>query len=167
LETGEGRVIVERSAIAKYLIEKYDTAGKFKGNDSIRDEELTSFAGASIGPVMMLEMIFDLVVDQSPFFVRWLFAGAQSGIRKVYTGPELDSMFKYLDSQLGEQDYFMGESPGRADFMVSWPVDFCVQKKYVDLSKYTTLSTWYERCHARAAWKESLNRGNGYKLGGF
>ena len=52
LTTVDGRVITESSAIAQYLIGKYDTAGKFKGddhrNDWIRDEELCSLAGTSM-----------------------------------------------------------------------------------------------------------------------
>lgn len=58
LVAADGRVIAESSAVATYLIETYDTAGKFKGdgarNDHIRDEELSSLAGTSIGPMVSL-----------------------------------------------------------------------------------------------------------------
>src|SRR3954470_13950148 len=50
LVTADGRVIAESAAIAAYLIATYDTAKKFQGdggrNDWVRDESLTSFAGA-------------------------------------------------------------------------------------------------------------------------
>ena len=63
LVTADGRMIVESSAIASYLIDTYDTAGKFKGdskkNDKYRDEELSSLSGSSIGPNVLIWIIWD------------------------------------------------------------------------------------------------------------
>jgi len=168
LETGDGRVISESSAIAKYLIETYDTAGKFKGsgksNDAIRDEELSSLGGTSIGPMMFQEMFLDILTKQMPFFIRPLVSGLHGYVRKAFLGPELSALFNYLNDQLGEQEYFMGTSPGRADFLLSWNFDFCTQRGYVDVKKYPNLDRWYTRCHERPAWKASLSKGNGYNL---
>lgn len=169
--TKDGRVIIESHAIARYLIQTYDTGGKLQGdpatgNDEIRDEMLSSFASSSISLVMIIEMFFDTIARESPFFIRFLFNGLYSTIQKTYTTKELQSSFKYLDDELGTQDYFMGNDPGRADFMISWPVDFCTQRKYIDINKYPNLKRWHERVQARDAWKQGLNKGNGYNLSG-
>jgi glutathione S-transferase len=169
LVTADGRVIIESSAIALYLIKTYDTTGKFRGdpstgNDEIRDEMLSSFANASLAPIMIIEVLFDKLAEKSPFFIRFLFNGLHSIIRKTFTGNEFANMFQYLNDELRDQDYFMGKSPGRADFMISWPVDYCSQRGYADVTKYPKLSQWHDRVHARNAWRESLNKGNGYKL---
>ena len=178
--TAEGRVIVESSAIASYLIDTYDTEGRFKGgdgdggkktttgNDFIRDESLTSFAGASIGPVMILQLFLDLLTKQMPFFLRPLVALGTGALKRAITGPELRNMFGVLEEELGEQDYFMGgSSPGRADFMLEFPVEMSVQRGNLKLDYYPRIKRWRERYQARRAWKRALDKGNGYDMSIF
>ncbi|KIY00688.1 uncharacterized protein Z520_03353 [Fonsecaea multimorphosa CBS 102226] len=168
LETGDGRVIVESPVIARYLIDTYDKTGKFKGdgqkNDWIRDDELCSLAGASIGPPMILEVIMTVAVKLTPFFVRPLISLVHKQLRGGYSGPELDAFFKYMDDQLGDQDYFMGTTPGRADFILSFPVDMCTAAGFIDIKKYPKVEKWHARCRERPAWKRALEKGNGYNL---
>ncbi|EXJ90343.1 hypothetical protein A1O1_03442 [Capronia coronata CBS 617.96] len=168
LETADGRVVVESLVIARYLIETYDKSGKFRGdsaaNDWIRDDELCNLASATISAPMTLELVFNLLVQSSPFFIRPLVSVIHKQVYKAFTGPELDLYFQYLNDQLGDQDYFMGTSPGRADFIISWPVDMCVQNQFVDLEKYPKLAVWSRRCQDRPAWKRSMEKGNGYSL---
>lgn len=166
LETGDGRVIVETLVIAKYLIDTYDTTGKFKGdgqrNDALRDDQLSNLAAASIGPVMNLELIMRLMTNASPFFVRPLISLLTGQLLKMYTGPELKLYSRYLNDQLGDQDYFLGANPGRVDFIMKWPMDMCIQNKFIDIKAYPNLEKWYDRVNERPAWKRSLEKGNGY-----
>lgn len=168
LETGDGRVLVESLVIARYLIETYDKEGKFKGdggkNDWIRDEELCNCAAASIGPVMIMEVLMTAAAQATPFFVRPLVSVVHSALRKGFSLAELDMFFGYLDKQLGEQDYFMGSSPARPDFIISFPVDACIALGVLDIKKFPKLDQWYARCHARPAWKRGLEKGNGYDM---
>lgn len=169
----DGRVIVESSTCAKYLIDTYDVTDSFKGQgagmDALRDDFLTSFANASIAIPAMLDLFLELLVVQSPFFIRPLFRATHNQVRKMFTGPELDKMFRLLNTELEGRDWFMGEKLGRADFMLSWEVDFCTQRHQIDLSKpeYARVKAWHERCQAREAWKNAIEKGNGYKLGDF
>ncbi|EXJ80785.1 hypothetical protein A1O3_07069 [Capronia epimyces CBS 606.96] len=168
LETGDGRVIVESVVIARYLIETYDKSGKFQGdgaaNDWIRDDELSNLASATISAPMSLELIFSLLTQSSPFFIRPLVSIIHKQLHKAFTGPELDMDLRYLSDQLGDQDYFMGSSPGRADFIMSWPLDLCTQNGFINLQEYPKLEAWFRRCHERPAWKRSIEKGNGYSL---
>ncbi len=169
LETGNGRVIAESTVIAKYLIDTYDKTGKFKGdghkNDWIRDEELCSLAASSLGPVMMLDLILLFASRMTPIFVRWLMGLVHSQIRSQFSGPELHLYFQYLDDQLEGQDYFMGATPGRADFIISFPVDQCTAAEMISIKKYPRLEKWHARCKERAGWKSGIEKGNGYNLG--
>lgn len=168
LETEDGRLIVESLAIARYLIDTYDKAGKFKGdgkgNDWIRDEELCNIAAASLGPLMNIELIFSVLLTALPFFIKPLFNVAHKQLQKAYTTPEFKLYFQYLNDQLGEQDYFLGTHPGRADFILKWPMDNCVQRGIVSLKDYPVLERWYTRVEQRPGWKKSLERGNGYSF---
>ena len=171
LLTPEGRVIIERAAIAKYLIEKYDTAGKFKlnsddrENDVIREEELISFGGASLAPILMIQMVFKFVRDGSPFFVRPFVGSIGAMVNKAFLSKEADAMMKYLDNGMEGKTYFLNtQNPTRVDFLMLWYMDLGMIAESSDLSTYPNIKSWYDRCKARDAWKRSLEKGNGYEI---
>jgi len=171
LITPEGRVLIERSAIAKYLIEKYDTAGKFKlnpdnpENDVIREEELISFGGNSLSPILMIQMVFKFVRDGSPFFVRPIIGSISAMVNKAFLSNEADSMMRYLDDSLKGKNYFLStDNPTRVDFLMLWYVDLTIMAESSDLNTYSNVKSWYDRCKGREAWKRSLQKGNGYDI---
>ena len=114
---------------------------------------------------MLFAFLFEMIISRAPFFIRPLFTATLKMLRKAQIDPDLARLFKYLDDQLDGQDYFMGKEPGRADFIVSWDVDLCVARGYVDLKKnFPHVEAWYQRCKARDGWKRSIEKGNGYDL---
>ena len=128
-----------------YLLRTYDHPKRFQGaglpghNTFIRDEVITSFASASFQPFLLLKdfIAFGAVSDRT-------------GGRLV--GPRIKQALAYLEAELGEQDYFMGSNPGRADFMLSWPIDMVVQRGWAELGP--KLKGWRERVLARDGWKD-------------
>lgn len=153
------------------MIDKYDTEGSFKvnpndpENDAIKEEEWMSFSGSSLQPILALKLIFTLMRDNSPFFVRPLMSGLGSVADKAFIAAELDAMYRYLEDNLAGKEYFMKtKNPTRVDFAMIWQMDFgVIAGRPVD-AKYPNLKAWYERCKARDAWKRSIEKGNGYKL---
>lgn len=164
-------MIIERTAISKYLIDKYDTAGKFKinsedpENDVIREEELLSFGGNSFASVSMVQMIFKFLQQGSPFFVRPFIGGLSATLNRAFLGKEIDSMMDWLEKGMEGKTYFMKtEGPTRVDFMYRWYIDFALFASLSDLNKYPNIKSWHERCSNRDAWKRSLEKGNGYDM---
>ncbi|KAI9727409.1 MAG: hypothetical protein M1834_008415 [Cirrosporium novae-zelandiae] len=171
LVTSQGRVITESSAIASYLIDTYDTSKRFRGddnggkNDWIQDEILTSFAGSSLGPMTTIQIFCDIIVQHTLFFLRPVMRLMVSGLWRAFVGPEMKKMLTFLNDELEGQEYFMGKQPGRADFMLSWPLDMIAQRKWLgDLQDWPRVKEWRERCLAREGWKEGMRRGNSYDL---
>ncbi|PQE16423.1 glutathione S-transferase protein [Rutstroemia sp. NJR-2017a BVV2] len=164
LVTPENRAIAETSAIMSHLIQTYDTAGRFGTRDPIRDEMLSSFAGATMGTIGMIELVFEIVAQKSPWPLSTLLGAVKGQIHSSFTGPEYAVQFEFLERELGEREWFNGESLGRSDVMLSWPMDFLSAKGYVDLSKYPKIVQWRKRVQARDAWKRALEKGNGYEL---
>lgn len=171
LITSSGRVIVERSAIALYLIDKFDSTGKFKfttiepPNDKIREEELLSFTGTNLNAIMTVQLILDQLRLKSPFFIRPITGGIGTMLNSAFLNKEMQSMLKYLDDQLTGREYFMGTSePTRADFCIQWYVDLGTQLGKIDMGKYSNLKAWLTRCKNRPAWKSALEKGNGYDM---
>ena len=170
LVTASGRVIVESGAIASYLIQTYDTAKKFQPAaapedpdlDWIRDEILTNFAGASFGPINVLQMFLEILTSQTPWLFRPLTRKLTGAIASQATTKEFQKYLTFLERELGERDYFMGKEPGRADFMLSYPMDMIAERNWVDMKTFPKLKAWRERCQSRPAWQQGLNKGNGY-----
>ncbi|KAI0103957.1 glutathione S-transferase [Nemania sp. FL0031] len=172
LITASGRVITERSAITAYLIETYDSAGKFKvsgideDHDTIREQELVGFAEASFALTVTTAAMFYYMKVLSPFFIRPLIAVVSFMIHQGYLSKELDEQLKYMDGLFKGQDYFMSnENPTRVDVMMLFLVQTADQSKVVDISRYPNVKAWHDRCVARPAWQRALEKGNGYSLG--
>ncbi|KAF7517907.1 hypothetical protein G7054_g13657 [Neopestalotiopsis clavispora] len=176
LITPSGRVIVERSAIALYLIETYDTAGKFKiasppanpDDDAVKEDSMISFANSTLSGNLMLRFIFKALVANTPFFVRPLVSGMSALLNKAFLAAEVDANMSYLDSLLEGRDYVMGgKTPTRADFVLEWYIDWGAQSNLYEAGKYKNIASWLERCTSRPAWKSGLEKGNGYNLTDF
>ncbi|KAI0439425.1 glutathione S-transferase [Xylaria telfairii] len=172
LITASGRVVIERSAITAYLIETYDSAGKFKvsgsdeDHDALREQELVSFASASFNVVAMTAMMFYYLKVMSPFFIRPLIAAVSAMIHIGFVDKEFDAQFKYMDGLLKGQEYFMSNgNPTRVDFVMLFFVQTVYHSKVVDIAPYPNVKAWHDRCVARPAWKRAIEKGNGYELG--
>ncbi|KAI1149338.1 glutathione S-transferase [Nemania diffusa] len=171
LITASGRVIIERSAIAAYLIATYDSAGRFKvsgrneQHDAVREQELVGFAEASFNVTAMTAMMLYYLKALSPFFIRPLVAAVSAMIHLGYVDKEFDAQLKYMDGLLEGQEYFMSDgNPTRVDFVMLFFVQSVYQSKVVDIAPYPNVKAWHDRCVARPAWQRAMEKGNGYSL---
>lgn len=168
LVTADGRPIIESSAISTYLLKTYDTEGRFASEDWIRDEELTSFAGASLGMVNTLQLTLEIVAMRTPWPFVYIMRAAQKGFNKAFTGAEFKKSLEYLESELGDREWFNGEHLGRSDVMLQWPIDLIATRGWLDYAKdYPKLDAWRKRILNSPAWKRGLKKGNGYDLTTF
>lgn len=170
LVTAEGRVIAERTAIAKYLIDTFDTTEKFKPDpndkvhDAIWEEELLSFGGNSLAVTLMIKMILKFLSAGVPFFIKPATWAVGTMVNKGFLDKELDTQLKYLDAQLVGKEYLMNTAgPTRADFCMLWYAELGLTAQ-VNYSAYPNIKAWQTRCKARDAWKRSLEKGNGYDI---
>lgn len=165
LVTAEGRTIIESSAIIAYLIKTYDADGWFASEDWLKDEQLTSFAGASLGMMTVLEITLEIVVKRTPWPVSYIMRAAQRGFQNAFTAAEFKKNLEYLESELGDGEWFNGKHLSRSDFMLFWPVDLIATRDWIDYAKdYPRLDAWRKRALDREAWKRALEKGNGYDL---
>ena len=164
LVTPDGRTITETSAIVLYLLTDLDPTGRFAASDEIRDETLTSFAGASLGPVLALELIFDLAAKHTPWPASYLMRLIRKSIQNNFTMKELTADLSFLEKELGDREWFNGVELGRSDVMLSWPFDMIAQRGWVSFDEYPKIHAWRERIQQRPAWRRALEKGNGYDL---
>ena len=163
--TAEGRAIIERSAIVAYIIKTYDGTGAHAPEDWIKDEILNSFAGASLGPLTSIELLFDLAAKHTPWPLVYIARLFRKGIQKNFTTAEFKKSMTFLEDELGGNEWFNGKGFGRADIMFTFPIDYIYMRKWMDLEKdYPRIAAWRRRVWERPAWKRGLEKGNGYDL---
>jgi glutathione S-transferase len=126
----------------------------------------SSFANASLMPILTLRMFLDVLTSQTPWLLRPLPKAIRYGAVSAFVKPEMEKMFKYLDEELEGREFFLGGKLSRADVMMSWPMDFCVQRGYLDLEgedgkRYPRVKAWRERVLGREGWKEAMRKVGG------
>lgn len=132
----------------------------------MRDEEISSVAGTSIGGVGIVKILLDFIVSSTPSLARPLSKMMTNGINNAFAVPEFKKNLAWLESQL-TADFFMGDRLGKADFIIIFPIDMMFQRKWIDLTEFPKIKAWRERVLARPAWKRGLEKGNGYDLAAF
>ncbi|KAI1341083.1 glutathione S-transferase [Xylariaceae sp. FL0016] len=170
-----GRVIAERSAIAAYLINKYDQAGKFKiahmgadTDDAVREEELLAFGMSSFNVTAMTALLMHMLKTLSPFFVRPLVAAVAGMLSVGFLNKELAAQLKYMEGELAGRAFFMSEGdPTRVDVVMLFYVQMVAHTGIADMAPYPNVKGWMERCEARPAWKRALEKGNGERYAGI
>ncbi|KAI9047216.1 hypothetical protein LZ554_008670 [Drepanopeziza brunnea f. sp. 'monogermtubi'] len=163
--TAGGRTLVESLTITRYLLKTYDTGNKFAAEDWIREDTLASFSSSSLFPLATQEMLFDLAAKNTPWPFNYIMKRIKKAHDSFYSDAEFKKDMEFLQSELGEGEWFNGKDLGMADFVLSWPMDVIAVRGYVDLEKsYPTLYAWRTRLHQRPAWKSALEKGNEYDL---
>ena len=158
-------MISESSAIVAYLLRTYDTENRFASNDWVNDEILTSFAGATLAPIVAIELLFDIAEKHTPWPLRYIASAVRRGVQNTYTKAEFENTLSFLEKELGNQVWFNGEELGRCDVMLIWPLDTMAQRGWIDLEKrFPILAAWRNRILNRDAWKRGIEKGNGYDL---
>lgn len=129
------------------MIRTYDHEHKFQGagliGQDVRDEVLTSFSSSTLQPWNTVKLFVEL-------------GALTDNTQGHLIEPRVASDLEYLENELGDQDYFMGASPGRPDFMLSWPIDMIVQRGTGELGP--KLMAWRERVLAREGWKSAIEK---------
>lgn len=124
-----------------------------------------SFAGTSLGSVMIVELLVDIAAKQTPWPISYITKAIRRGLQNAFTAAEFKKAFIHLEKELGDNEWFNGKELGRSDIIMSWPFDNIAQRGWFDFKKeYPKIAAWRERIQNREAWKKGLEKGNGYDL---
>ena len=149
LEDGE-KVIPDSSAICTYLegiaptpalypSDPYDRA-RALWYEELADDGISPAAGAFFRENLLAPLMFKRETDK-----------AQVDKARDETLPPL---FDYLEGQLGDQDYLVGNAFSIADIAVaSQIVNLRHGKGDVDAGRWPKLAAWVERVHGRSSFK--------------
>lgn len=146
----DGRVIQESAAICEYVCERHgggDLVPARGTDDHVRYLEWMHFAeGSAMTPILI-----NLYV-------------ARLGEAAAPLKPRIDQQFAaqnaFLENELSEAGFFVGDAFTAADIMMSFPAEVAVmQGEATDKPKLTAFVAW---CHARPAWRRAREKGGAY-----
>ena len=149
LEDGE-KVIPDSSAICSYLeaiaptpalypSDPYDRA-RALWYEELADDGITPAAGVVFRENLLAPIMFKRETDHA--------------LVEQARNETLPPLFDYLEGQLGDRDYLVGNAFSIADIAVASPiVNLHHGKGEVDAGRWPRLAAWVERMHTRPSFK--------------
>ena len=146
-------VVAESGAIIEYIVRKYGNGRLLPAIDSPTYIKYLQWMHFSEGSAM-LPLLLALYVGK---------LGDAGAPLKPRITSEIDNHLRYLEAELGRNDYLLGGELTAADIQVSFVVEVADARNLLD--DYVNLSRYAERIHARPAYIRALERGGPYRLG--
>ncbi|GAB4574913.1 MAG: glutathione S-transferase [Rhodothalassiaceae bacterium] len=146
--------IAESGAIVEYLAEHYGDGAWLpmsRGHEAVRHREWLHFAEGSA----ILPFILGLYVGR---------LGAAGAPLEPRISSEIANFLSYMETGLGEKDWFGGAQPMAADIMLSFIGE--IARAGGRLGDYPRLDAWVKRFQARPAYRRALEKGGPYRFAG-
>ncbi|KAI9065640.1 thioredoxin-like protein [Trametes sanguinea] len=155
--------LAESGAIVEYIIQKYGN-GRAQPPDAGKIDNLyyTHYAEASLMPMLVNKLIFTIIPERSPFFLRPLLKGVFNTVSAKMLNPRLKAHAEMIESHLSKTDGFFagGEQPTSADYMMIFCLETWVTRDGGVLGPKT--KAYIEKIHSRPAYQRGLEKGGEY-----
>ena len=147
---GGRRAITESGAITEYLCERHGGGHLVpeRGSDAyITHLEWLHFAeGSAMTPILLRIYTARLGEAAAPLEPR--------------IAQQLDAHFAYMESRVGENGHFIGDSLSAAVIMLSFPAEIAIMQGMAP--RYPKLAAFVNMCHDRPAWRRAREKGGAY-----
>ncbi len=150
----DGEVVIESAAIVEYIVRKHGggrLTTDYNSPDYPRYLQLLHYSEGSAMLPLMLNMYVGRLGD----------AGAPLHDR---IQSEMHNHLSYLDTELGDKNYFMGSEFSAVDVQLSFTIEIARFMNVLDNKAH--LNQFLERIHARPAYQKAVARGGEYPFGG-
>jgi len=167
--TDEGLTVAESGAIIEYLVGTYGADSGLlppAGTpERLRYTYWLHYAEGSAMPPMLLSLIFRKMPEAPmPFFVRPVVRGIAAKVQQGFISPQLALHLDFMESELGENEWFTGSEFTAADIQLSFPLEAAAAGGLLGTQR-PRLQSFVERAAARPAYQRALKKGGPYSLG--
>ena len=161
--TDDGRTVAETGAIVEYLVERYGNGRLRPAADS--DERLAytywlHFAEGTMIPAATMKLVFDVMRQRAPFFIRPIAALLGKAVDAQYLAPTIARQRAFVEASLGQALWFAGNAFTAADVLMSFPLEATATRS--GNVGFSNTAAWLETIHARSAYARALERGGRY-----
>lgn len=161
----DGVIVAETGAIIEYLVDKFDGAlAPTKGSaDYLRYRYWVHAAEGSYMPPMVFTLFLNrMETAPMPFFARPIAKKLTGAVRAGYLNHTVAALFGYLNDELGNAPWLVGDNLTAADIMMSFPMEGLAARG--DLSAYPNIAACVDRIQSREAYKRAIEKGGPYAL---
>lgn len=165
----------ESGFIVQYLVEHYDTTGKFKPTTE-DDKELVDYfnhySEGTIQPLLVGLLVNNVAGKSMPFPVSVLVKTVVGKIDQGYYQPELEKNVEYLNDFLKAQHskgrkWFVGDKISAADIMLSFPIQNVITTDYGATVKpiketYPDVYQYFQDITSEPAWVRAAEKVKNY-----
>ncbi|PIL27642.1 hypothetical protein GSI_10794 [Ganoderma sinense ZZ0214-1] len=157
--------LAESGAIVEYIIRKYGN-GRAQPSESgwVDNTYYTHYSEASLMPMLVNKLIFQIIPERSPFFIRPLLRGVFNKVSTLMLDPRLKSHAELIENHLTKTNGFFagGDEPTSADYMMIFCLEAWASEDKSALGPKTV--EYIKRIHARPGYKRALEKGGEYSF---
>lgn len=160
--------LAESGAIAEYLVDTYGPGLKPDAGGEARRRYTywLHFAEGTAMPPLLVKLVVDQIARaKMPFFAKPVARSIVKRLNDGFVQPEIDNIFGFIESELGQRDWFAGDAFTAADIQMSFPLEASAARGGIGKA-YPNIQAWLDRIHERAGYKRALERGGEYGIVG-
>ena len=163
--TDEELTLAESGAIVEYLVDRYGKGRLAPEAETprLRYTYWLHYAEGSAMPPLVMQLIFNQIEEQSPFYLRAIAKIITGRVKQTYIEPQIAQNLDYLEAELKKNTWFVGDEFTAADIQLSFPLEAAAAYSNLNGS-YPQIIAFLERIHARPAYQKALERGGAYNL---
>jgi glutathione S-transferase len=163
----DGTTVAESGAIIEYLLDRYGQ-GRLRPapgtEEHVRYLYFLHYAEGSLMPLVLVALVFMRMTAQPvPFFVKPVVKGIAETARRTYLGPQFKLHFDFLESELKDRRWLLGDALSAADIQLSFPLEAAATR--ADLGPYRELARYLQQVRAHPSYLRALEKGGPFALG--
>lgn len=159
-------VLAESGAITEYFISSHPEARLAPERytpDHLRYTYWLHYAEGSAMPILQTKLIFAIIPDQVPFFIRPIARAISNGVSRQFLDPQIEDHVALWEKELSRDGWFAGKAFTAADILMSFPVEAGASR--IDFKKETpAIAAYIEAIRSRPAYQRALERGGAYNF---
>ncbi len=150
----------ETAAIFDYILDRHaDSDLRVSSNSDSRAQYLFWFHAAqgSVMPMMLMDIVFQLLEKRSPFFIKPLVKGIVSKATEAIVSPRMTRILEQAESDLAATGWFAGKALSAADMMLSYPIESAYARGMLN-EKHPNCIAWIERIQATDSYQSAKQK---------
>jgi glutathione S-transferase len=155
------QVLAESAVIIEHLAQHYGPQFLPQADSGHPYSYWLHYAEGSLMPLLLMKLIFKKVeTGPMPFFARPIAKGISAKINSSFIDPRLQQHLDFVESQLVQREWLVGDELSVADFQMSFPLE--AARARGGLGDRVNLISYVDRIHARPAYRRALEKGGEY-----
>lgn len=162
--TDDEHTVAETGLIIDYIVSRHGDGRLAPAADSderLQYEYWLHYAEGSAMPPLLLHLVFDTVEKKAPLLIKPIAKAISSNVKKQFIRPQLNLHLDYMENELRQHRWFVGDDFSAADIMMSFPLEAAAARMGLE-NRCPNIAAFVKRIHERPAYQRALEVGGPY-----